>query len=62
MEDLEGSKYISTLGCFSVLTHFSPLSENEIKQMAYSRKIGFPGRIEKEKNGSCQWENRRLFS
>ena len=60
VEELDTSKYVLAVDCFSTLAHFYPVSGHEIKWIAYPRKTGFPGRVEEEK-WQFQWENRRLF-
>lgn len=48
MEELDTSKYVLAVDRFSILAHFPPVSGSESKQIAYSGKTWFPGRIEEE--------------
>lgn len=42
MEDVDTSKYVLAVDCFSILAHFSPVSGSEIKWIVFQSLFTFP--------------------
>lgn len=63
MEEIDPSKYVLAVGLFihqSLLT-FPKFQGVRLNKLLIPEKLDFQ-RGFRRKNGSCQWENRKLFS